>query len=711
MSIEKKNKDHLKEHGGVSLVPPALPKSDDPLQFWTNHLTENILVNLHIFADGENANSSPFATNWSGPFTGRPMLIAELAPALEACCAMRRKKTVLGYLCTLRAWWRLFDAMDATPATDGRSIASVTSVADLSAHHEAVAHRQGMSRRSFSSFIKIVEMSRKLRRLPGLGWVVSGRSEPIRDLIPEDQAREIKIAIKQDWEQIRKTWAINDKVRAEAERRARGEPPVALDGEETRRLDNWQYLQEIQRQTGVLLPSGQQLMGIWKSEDALVRRGLSRSLMRSIAFPTVEEADIAFHLALLNSGWNPSTMQRIDSTNPFLMANHPKNKGQLVLTTEASNTESDENDEATLHADKPRAGGWTQFCTGKKSQPSSAPMVVEAYLKRVGPLREVLAQELQAAQAELDRLRMAGADLKRLGQQLKWVQKLERGCRCVWLYLDREGRICWIDMENRWTRYNKSDNSKGFESYLDRVRERLNCRLVEQERPLIPKVTPSDFRDIYARWVYTASQGNILAVMLALGHRRIGSTVSYMENNIFAAENDETILRWGIHLFNELDQGRIDLTILAQLMCHGPLTTEMEARLTDYRQLMRSRVGAGCTDPRRPPADIAPNHVVGRLCGTHRCLKDCPNAKFLPESLDGVAMRVEELMSMMDHLPRETWLRGGFDEELESGEVLLQELFTGDAVAVARGRWRQRIADGEHLIPGLGRIGITKEAV
>jgi hypothetical protein len=272
------------------------------------------------------------------------------------------------------------------------------------------------------------------------------------------------------------------------------------------------------------------------------------------------------------------------------------------------------------------------------------------------------------------------------------------------------GGVNWIGT-GEWRRYGKVDGSIECESYLDRVRGRLNFRRAELDRPLIPSVTPSDFRDIYARWVFVASKGNILAVMLALGHRRIGSTAAYVENNIFTAENDDTILRWGTHLFNELAQGRIDLTILAQLVRHGPLTPEMEARLTEYRRLMRSRVGAGCTDPRRPPEDIAPGHVAGRLCGTHRCLKDCQNAKFLPESLEGIAMRVEELLAMMDHLPREAWLRGEFDEELASGEALLQELFPRDAVADARESWLQRIADGEHLIPGLGRIRIETEAV
>lgn len=77
MSIEKKNKDHLKEHRGVAPIPPALPKSKDPLQFWTNHPTENTLVDLRPFSDGEFERTAS-VTNWPGPFTGRPSLIAEL---------------------------------------------------------------------------------------------------------------------------------------------------------------------------------------------------------------------------------------------------------------------------------------------------------------------------------------------------------------------------------------------------------------------------------------------------------------------------------------------------------------------------------------------------------------------------------------------------------------------------------------------------------
>ncbi len=59
---------------------------------------------------------------------------------------------------------------------------------------------------------------------------------------------------------------------------------------------------------------------------------------------------------------------------------------------------------------------------------------------------------------------------------------------------------------------------------------------------------------------------------------------------------------------------------------------------------------------------------------------------------------------MLERLPRETFLRGGFDTELESGEYLLDTLYPAKAVRLARDKWRQRIASGEHIVPGLGYI-------
>ena len=75
--------------------------------------------------------------------------------------------------------------------------------------------------------------------------------------------------------------------------------------------------------------------------------------MRSIVFPTVEEADIAFHLALMNSGWNPSTLKNLDAESPYLVTPHPKDHGQLVLTSERFGEQQEE--DATIQASKARA--------------------------------------------------------------------------------------------------------------------------------------------------------------------------------------------------------------------------------------------------------------------------------------------------------------------------------------------------------------------
>lgn len=715
MSIGNKNKDHLKEHAGVELVAPVMaPTSDDPLRFWTGHSTENTLIDLYPFANGEDQNPHPNGRSgsWGGPFSGRPVLIRELAPAIQARCALASQGTSKDYLGTLRAWWKLFDALESTPNENGQKLARVESVADLHALHESAAHQRNMYPGNFRYFVSLVNDARKLRkpRLHSLPWIAPKRGEPIRHLIPEDQAMELKIILKQDWEGVRRTWARNDLIRTEAQRRATfadapkgadefvGPPTPPFSEEDERLLKNLNHFQRIQQVTGLPLPSSEQLRE-GKNKSFLNYYGLEVRVMRAISFPTVEEADIAYHLALMGSGWNPSTLVRIDASKPDRIFEHPKNDAQRVLAAE--------DEEDSMQSDKPRARGKTQYCIALKKNKASPPAIVAAYLERAAPLREQLRRDWEVANAELDRLRATQADQAALELQFKKVQKLQEGSRSVWLYVDSRGNINWLD----WRKWNRYHNSAGNPvSYLALVLERLNKQRASRGESPISSVTPSDFRDIYARWVYVQSGGNILAVMLALGHSTISSTGKYLDNNIFGAENDEHVLRFMTALFSELELGRIDLTILAQLVRHGQLTPEMQARLDEYRCLIKSRVGVGCADPRHPPGHVAPDHPEGKLCGTQRCLRYCQNAKFLPESVDGIAMRVEELVMMSDHLPRETWVRGDFPAELAVGEYLLAKLYQPGIVTEAREKWRGKIASGEHLVPGMGTI-IEQEAV
>lgn len=717
MSIRNKNKDHLKQHGGVELVEAALvPQSDDPLRFWTQHPTENTLVDLHVFAQGESKNPHPNGGGtWLGPFSGRQELIMELAPAIQARLSLAAASTCQNYTSALRSIWRTLDLFEAATAADGRSVERLTSVKDLTYLHEAAAHRAAIDAVRFSIFLRIADDTRRLMCLPPLLWSAPLEREPNRQLIPVDQAKVLKIAIKQDWEKVRKAWVRNDAIR-------RGDEPDTLSAWEKRdasivcqyaqRNDelrrNWQHLARIQKATSRTLPTPRQLADGASSLFASTR--LETTLMRGIAFPTVEEVDIAFHAALMGSGWNPSTLiTGLDATLPERIFQHPKDTKQSVLMVDVPEATEEEVDDVTMQGAKRRAGGRLQFCMGQKKNPASPPAIVAAWLERSAPLRDQLKQDCAAASAELARLKAAGAAQETIESQFKALQKLQQGLRNVWLYVDGTGKINWIDGK-KWSRYKFPGAEGRMHSYLDRVIGRLNAERATRGEPAIGRITPSDFRDIYARWVYIQSGGNIIAVMLALGHASLRSTDNYTDNNIFSSENDESIRCFMTHLFGELQRGRVDLTILAQLVRYGPLTHEMLARLGEYRRLMRSRVKVGCADAKHPPAHIEPAHEEGKWCGTHRCLRECPNARFLPESLDGIAMRTEELLVISDHMPIDKWVKEKFEEELVAGEFMLADLYPADEVAQARSNWREKILAGKHVVPGVGFIREQEEA-
>lgn len=710
MSMFANNKDRLKEHTGMTLVVPTnVFTSTDPLLFWTNHPTENTLVDLHIFADGEgelNENSKKRGV-WGGAYSGRPELIAELAPALQARLSLATELTCKNYKAALRRFWRFFDEFEQIESPSGHPNERVSSVKDLTHIHEAVMHQQKITAQSFSIFMATVNDARSLMRLGPVVWTPPSDPEPDRHLIPDGEAKEVRIAIKRDWEKVRSEWERNDAI-------MRGEEPDTLSEYEKENVDavrkyaeevevlqrNWQHLKRIQLRTGNALPTPEQLQDGLPSLNAYTK--LSTTTMRGIAFPTRREADIAFHMALAGCGWNPSTLiAGVDATLPERIFDHPKSDKQAVLIL--SEDEDIDLDEVTMQGKKRRAGNRLQFCSGLKKNPDSPPNIVAKYLGRSATLRKQLSLIVRVSEEEMDRLISSGAPQEKLQSKFLELQKLKQGLRNVWLYVDRRGTINWIDGK-AWAVYSNSSKNGLIVSYLEQVIGKLNASRKVRKLPEIAVIVPSDFRDIYARWVHAQTGGNVLAVMFALGHAKLKSTDRYLQNNVFDAENDQQAKKVITYFIAELERGRVDLTILSHLVRYGELSQDKLTRLFEYRSMMRSRVQVACSDPTLPPRDISPDHAEGKLCGTQRCLRNCANARFLPESFDGIAMRVEELRAMSDHLPVETWVQGEYETELEAGEYLLHNLFEQIEVNAARSRWRAKIEAGLHVVPGVGFI-------
>lgn len=681
MSIRNINKDHLREHAGVELVTPEhlpLPDHEDPLKFWTYHETENTLIDLTVFAEGELKRPSTTG-NWGGPFTGRPKLIHQLAPAFEEACFGCASRSVAQYMKSLRNWWRLFDGVELAAAQVGQPTGRVEDVRQLTRVHLDFAHRRKIERNSFYLFNRVVNATLKQHGISGLYWEAPERVEPKRHLPQEDHIKALRIALKQEWETVRRHWALLERVRADG-----FEPQTDA---ESNLMKQWQHFEKVQGSSGKILPTSDELRIGYHKQLFAKATGMELREIRQIAFPNRWEAQTAFHLCLANTGWNPSVLLSLDVTQPFLRS-HPRDPRCYLLT-----------------GTKERAGGNEQPVSGLWKTTAGPGFIIRTWMERIAPLREQLKTTLTAEQTRYAKMLQGGASADELTCQLKSIQQLETGIRSVWLFVNRSGEIEWLAQNIRACFKLNGKRVPYMAIFLDRLnRKRAACN----EAP-IAAVDPSDFRDMFALYVWRMTGGNILTLMRALNHARLHTTQDYTENNILNAERDHQARTFLDHLFDELGAGRIDITILAHLQRHGAVSKEMEQRLINFRAQQRSRIGVACKDPFHPPTDIQPESANKRMCGPQRCLLCKPHAVILPESMSGIAMRVEELEAMQDVLPVGIWLESRFPEELRNGLNVLR-LFPPDEVRKAREHWAQGIHNGSHHIPGLHLAGNMSEA-
>lgn len=643
MSIRKYNKDHLKKHAVVMLAAPVrvdAPGSDDPLVFWTQHDKHPCEVNLHSFATGQRKSHVIAGGKKFIPFTGRPELISQLAPAIEEALSYVAIGTVEGYMAALRQWWRILDAVEAAAAAAGQPMKRVEDVRLLTHVHSEFAYRNGIIRQTFGKFRTLVDTVRMALGARQTYWESPERPDVQKHIPPLEQRNALRFAVRR-----------------------------------------------ICRSTLETL----------EQSDGL--NGTIELPFRKSAYPNHWDADAVWHLCVLNTGWNPSTLTTLDATKT-LLTNHFKDDPadphrRFVLSPQTYE----------LIGEKQRAGGKEQFVTGQWKTQDGPGHLIKTYLARVEPLRELLKQQL--AQERLRYEQMGNADYQALRTQFAQIKTLERGVRSVWLYLDRNGKISWIHDKST-----RSGNVNGKQvAFLDEVvhmlntqRATTNLRRAENREDLtsplapIPHVAAKNFRLWFADYVYRASHGNMLQVKKALNHSRLSTSTGYTNTNILNQEASDAARRFLNIFVGELNTGRVDLTILAHLYRHGMVTPEQEELLAQARTLPKSRMNVGCKDARNPPPHI--KATPDQDCDVQRCLLCLENAVLLPESIGGIAMRVEELRALQGSLPIETWVEERYDIELKNNLMALRKFNLNQGLA-ARKKWAQTIASGDHYVPGL----------
>lgn len=676
MSIIGVNKDHLREHAGVKLVPSAgvkTPEISDPLVFWTLHPTHPVEVDLNEFAEGK-AKKSAHGGKEFVPFRGRPMLTHQLFPALHEALLYATEGSVNQCLTALRHWWRIFDAVEAAAARIGQNNARVEEVQHVSQVHAEAAHRSGMRRTHFGIFRRALDVTRLALGMRETHWASPEDDSPEKHMPPEDQRKELRIAVKRECRQVLERWATCDELRILSS------PPS-----DPQKAELWKHIQHmhaVQQRTGKALPSPNELNNGQHRKWTVDVLGVGLRALRSTAFPDTRDAHAVWHQCLINTPWNPSTLTSLDVSQRFLF-DHFKDD------------QNDSHRRWVLVGQKERAGGKDQFVIGMWKSLDGPGHLIKTYMERVEPLREILKAELAEAEARYAKIVFDGDGAAESSKLFAKVALLKQGCRSVWLYINNNGEIDWIQ-ESQRIRTASVDGRQL--AYLDELCYLINVRRTSRGERAVPKVTPRDFRVWYADYVYRASHGSILAVKAALNHSASRTSVGYVNTNILNQEASNSARKFMEVLIDELDRGRIDLTILSHLYKFGSLTPSQEERLAQLRVLPKSREGIACKDAHHPPAHI--NATLGQACDVQRCLLCLENAVLLPESLDGIAMREAELQVLQRVVPVITWVEDRFDVELKNHKLALRR-FDINHVMQARKKWSQAIDRGEHVVPGV----------
>lgn len=668
MKIREYKKDNIKDIGNSILAVKALdtlypPASEDAYTFWTKHPKRPVRVSLEIFKEGEKSSPCPGGT-WSGPLMGRPALIEQLAPVIKEVLEFAAPDTVEKYMHSLRTWWRIFDALD-------ENFEPVKTVEDISEIHRQYAMGLNLNRLAFSNFIRIINLYLLANGMSQLRWYAPRSKSRKRYLPPDWQTKLIRLKIKHEWFNTISRWDRAVEMQS-------GSLPYTE--EERLLLKNYKHFNSIQSQQPDKLPRSAELMGDLTTSqfnDAGYNIG---DMMRG-KYPDAYDIRIAFHSCLATTGWNPSVLLDLDVREPFLET-HPKDPKRYIM-----------------YGFKAR-GGTEQVSEGLISSKGSAGMIIKRLMLQTQPLRNEIEKQFKQACVEFSDLKKLGATHQELDNMKKKCIALEKRLRSPWLYATDKNGIQALDSSSYHRRLNRDE--KG--SFTHEIVEAIN--LTRPTTSQITAITASDFRDAFAAYAYQVSGGMVLFVKNALGHRRVSTTQTYLNNSLINESSQKIYRTFSSALWHEVQvHKKVDPTILARWMHDGEPTNIDRKRLEDYRKLRLSRLGIGCKDSKNPPSRIAPNfhRLSSTVCNVQRCTLCYENAVILPSSLSGLCMRQAELEHIRKTISVAAFMESSFLEELENTQAALN-VFNEHIVEKQVKFWRDAISTNKHRVPTLEGI-------
>lgn len=621
--------------------------------------------------------------NWNGAYRGRPELAESLWSSICRSLEGKKPTAFLTLLSSLRSFWRFLDAYERKLGQ------SVVNLADIRPEHAILwltpideAWSPPTQKRTHTSIGALLRNS----RLEHFGaddfwhWHPYPKKDAIstKDLPSDAVVREALSLLKNAARAIFARWARADAL-AEKGRNLLSIPrrtgvlgafdfPVTeADAHATYRAlirdtqDPLPSVHLLRRALG-LGNSIHALPGWWPKHEPDHPRAGEQVLMEDLAaglYPTLDDIDALANLFVARSGWNAATALSIDVSNPDWSQRHGDATSGLMR----------------VEALKERSDAW-QWTLALEKNTTGCYRIITTLIERTAPLRELIARNPDRA------------TLPNVALRSPWICAGTSFRSSMVLVREPAGSIGRIS--RGWRRLVNAHN--------DVASNRVN---------IPPSMTPSDWRDIYAHFVFQDSRYSWILVQWALGHKHMRTTRHYLRSRLWRRYSEKKLSELVVVLIDGIEvNARVDATIIrAQVEFNHTPTDADRLRLDDHRRKVHERelsyTGHSCSAPYSPPLEIDPGNPSD---GTQMCRRgdrcpSCPQAQ--PVDSWHMCKRLAELKWLERQLNEVVWRESHYSVDLEALEAGLKQ-WPADEVSQQVGHWTSEIEAGRHMVLRFG---------
>lgn len=596
---------------------------------------------------------------WNGGFRGRPALADALWPELRNYLIGKKPSIFNNAISALRAFWRFLDDYEQygterisqlSDISTSLSILWLNPIDEMWSEHSRQAHE----------LIGILVRSARHREKMQSAWAwhpyPRAEATASKELPTEGQVRSAMHLLKQNAYEIYARWKRADALaetgrnlltisrNRQGDRNQKGQLKSAFDFELTEADAHATYRAYI-ASSGHPLPSMADLfvaLGLngkdyppwwptYSQHHPLAGQVVRWQAIVAGLYPTSDDIDCLSQLCMARSGWNPSTVFELNTSTDEWAHPHGEAGSPLWLIESLKN----------------RSNTW-QWTISPQRLSTGFHHIVKTLIARTQPLKDLSARDASCCSHQ---------DL------------ISRSC---WIYagLTNAGHA-------RVSVRSDHNGTIGSQYWKRLVRE--HNRVANPDKQIPETITPSDWRDIYASYVFKDSRYSWVLVQWALGHKHMSTTRHYLRRMLWRRYSEKKLAELQIVLIDGIEShGRVDATILRAKVDLGLEPSDSDiARLEAHRRIVHERelsyAGYGCADRLHPPQEIDPGNPSD---GTMPCRRGdrCP---LCPQGLaiDALHMckSVAELRWLKRNVSATVWLESDYAARLDVLEVDLRQ--------------------------------------